>query len=223
MRKNIHTNLLFLSLIFGCQFSAFANVTYGENLSGENIEIGNLLKWTTVKEENNQFFIVERSSNGIDFEKIGKTDGIGNSLEINEYEFLDINVHDEKLFYRLQQIDFDGTSAFSDILQIQSSHPNNFMVSKMSNTMTATTFEVILEMFKEGEIAYSLKSLKGNQVIDEKLTAVVGYQKINVDLEFQPVGLYRLTFQMGEEIESLVIQKVEKKNVKNNMASSKKN
>lgn len=223
MRKNLHTNLLVLSFFFSCQFPVFANVMYGENLSGGNVEIGNLLKWTTTKEENNQLFIIERSRNGVDFEKIGKTNGVGNSLETNEYEFLDFNVHDEKLFYRLQQIDFDGTSAFSEILQIQSSYPNNFMVSKMSNTMTVTTFEVILEMFQEGEIAYSLKSLKGNTVIDEKLTAVVGYQKINVDLEFQPVGLYRLTFQMGDEIESLVIQKVAEKDMKNNMASSKKN
>lgn len=223
MRRNLHIKLQLLIFLFCCQLPVFANVIYGENLSGENIEIGNLLKWTTIKEENNQLFIIERSSNGVDFEKIGKTNGIGNSLDINEYEFLDINVHEEKLFYRLKQVDFDGTSSFSEILQIQAKNPNNFMVSKMTNTITTTTFEVILEMFKDGEIAYSLKSLKGNQIVEEKLTAVVGYQKINVDLEFQPVGLYRLTFQMGDEVESLVLQKIEEKELKNNMASSKKN
>ena len=193
MKKKLQVCSLFFVLIFGYQLPSFANVMYSKNLSGENIEIGNLLHWTTEQEENNQFFLVERSFDGIDFEKIGKTNGIGNSSETNEYEFLDVNVHTEKLFYRLQQVDFDGTFSYSEILQIQSTHPNNFMVNKMTNTMTTTTFEVILEVFKEGEIAYSLASLKGDQVVNEKLSAIVGFQKINVDFFNQKVaGLLKL-------------------------------
>lgn len=223
MPKQLHTKILIVLFSFLFQYQVDAKVEYLENLKGENIQIGNLLKWVTSEEENNQLFIIERSFDGIDFEKIGKTNGVGNSLEINEYEFLDINVHTQKLFYRLKQVDFDGGFTYTEILQIQSTHPNNFMVNKMSSTMTTNSFEVILEIFQDGEIAYSLQSLKGEQIIDEKLTGIVGYQKIIVDLEFQPEGLYRLNFQMGEEIESLVIQKMSEEKLKNNMASSKKN
>lgn len=221
MRKNIYTQLFVLFLIFNCPFSTFASVTYEKNLSGKNIEIGNLLKWTTSEEENNQFFLIERSFNGIDFEKIGEIDGMGNSEDLNEYEFLDVNMHEDKALYRLKQIDFDGTFSYSEILQLQSIHPNNFMVRNMSNTSTTTTFDVVLEMFKTGDLSYVLKSIKGNQVLTEEIGVAVGVQNIQVDLEFQPKGIYRLTFTMGEEVEHLVIQKVEEDALKNNMASSK--
>lgn len=221
MRKNLHTKLSVLFLIFNCHFSAFASVAYERNLSGQNIEIGNLLKWTTEEEINNQFFLIERSFNGIDFEKIGKIDGNGNSQELNQYEFLDVNIHEDKALYRLKQIDYDGTFSYSEILQLQSIHPNNFMVTNMSNTSTMTTFDVTLELFQAGDFSYVLKSLKGNQVLEEKMSVAVGMQNIQLDLEFQPKGLYRLTFTMGEEVEHLVIQKIEEAALKNNMASSK--
>lgn len=220
MRKNLCTELLCLFLILNCHFS-FASVTYEQNLSGKNIEIGNLLQWVTSEEENNQFFMIERSFDGIEFEKIGKIDGIGNADELNEYQFLDVNMHEEKALYRLKQIDYDGTFSYSDILQLQSIHPNNFMVRNMSNTSTTTTFEVVLEMFQAGNLSYNLKSIKGMEVMEEEVNVAIGLQNIKVDLEFQPKGIYRLTFQMGEEVEYLVIQKVDEEALKNNVVSSK--
>jgi hypothetical protein len=221
MRKNLYTRLFVLFLICNCHLYTFASVTYEQNLSGKNIEIGNLLGWITSEEENNQFFIIERSFDGIEFEKIGKIDGMGNAEELNEYEFLDVNMHEDKALYRLKQIDYDGTFSYSDILQLQSIHPNNFMVTNMSNTSTTTTFEVVLEMFQSGNLSYALKSIKGMEVLEEEVDVAVGLQNIKVDLEFQPKGIYRLTFKMGEEIEHLVIQKVDEEALKNNVVSSK--
>lgn len=79
------------------------------------------LFWETATEVNNEKFEIERSLNAKDFEKIGEVGGHGNSDVVNTYEFEDRNVQDlpEKVYYRLKQIDFDGSYEYSIIAQIR--------------------------------------------------------------------------------------------------------
>lgn len=73
--------------------------------------------WTTATEIENDGFEVQRSENGIDFTTIGWKEGMGNSTNINDYSFHDFEVNkDVVYYYRLKQIDFDGTFEFSNIV-----------------------------------------------------------------------------------------------------------
>ncbi len=73
-----------------------------------------LLSWETASEENNDFFVVEYSGNGIDFREIGIVNGAGTTLELTQYQFLHVEPSTEN-YYRLKQVDFDGTFAYSKI------------------------------------------------------------------------------------------------------------
>ncbi|NJN78400.1 MAG: hypothetical protein HC803_08785 [Saprospiraceae bacterium] len=64
------------------------------------------LNWTTSTEENNDFFTIEKSLDGINFEAIGTKAGAGNSLEVREYNFTDAKPANGKNYYRLKQTDF---------------------------------------------------------------------------------------------------------------------
>ena len=75
----------------------------------------NLLSWSTASEINNAFFEVEKSSDGINFHKIGQVQGAGNSSEELDYEFMDHVVNDETVYYRLKQVDFDGAFEYSPV------------------------------------------------------------------------------------------------------------
>ncbi|MDA8886024.1 T9SS type A sorting domain-containing protein [Bacteroidia bacterium] len=80
------------------------------------------LNWTTASELNNKVFEVERSiDGGITFTKIGFKAGHGNSYEIQKYDFIDnsIPILTNKVLYRLNQIDFDGTHTLSDIRMVK--------------------------------------------------------------------------------------------------------
>jgi len=66
------------------------------------------LQWITATETNNSGFEVQRSD-GSDFETIAFVEGFGTTTERQEYSFSDRNVTMGKYFYRLKQIDFDGT------------------------------------------------------------------------------------------------------------------
>lgn len=86
---------------------------YGKTLNDRNI-----LCWQTASEKNNDFFILQRSNNGKDFETIGKIKGAGNSSQEENYSFIDSNPFSGKNFYRLLQTDFDGAVTYSKILML---------------------------------------------------------------------------------------------------------
>lgn len=76
------------------------------------------LKWSTASELNNDYFVVERSENSIDFEEVKTVDGNGNSSELINYFTTDENPLNGISYYRLKQVDFDGKTNYSKIISI---------------------------------------------------------------------------------------------------------
>jgi hypothetical protein len=74
-----------------------------------------LLTWTTASEENNDFFTIERSANGVYFESVILVDGAGNSNSTLNYSTLDTQPLGGWSYYRLKQTDYDGTSTYSQV------------------------------------------------------------------------------------------------------------
>lgn len=68
---------------------------------------GDYLLWTTATEQNNDYFIVEKSDDGINFYEIGEVSGAGNSSIAQSYEFYDET--EGTAYYRITQVDYDGT------------------------------------------------------------------------------------------------------------------
>jgi len=79
-------------------------ITFNATLSGESIQIS----WATATELNNDFFTIERSTDGLNWSAIGETSGAGNSTARIDYEFYDTNPIPGIVYYRLKQTDFDG-------------------------------------------------------------------------------------------------------------------
>lgn len=72
------------------------------------------LKWTTATEINNDYFLIERSVDGSQWTEIKKVKGSGNSTAAINYEANDLTPLNGTTYYRLKQIDFDGTSSYSE-------------------------------------------------------------------------------------------------------------
>lgn len=79
----------------------------------------NLLEWTTSSEINNDYFIVEKSDNGIEFEYVETITGAGNSNDLINYS-LQHKYPENIEYYRLKQVDFDGNYSYSKIIVINS-------------------------------------------------------------------------------------------------------
>jgi hypothetical protein len=89
------------------------------------------LTWTTLTETNNDFFTIERTTDGINFEYLFTVDGAGNSNATTNYSTTDDSPLSGQSYYRLKQTDFDGNFTYSalesiyhDKLTLFSVYPN---------------------------------------------------------------------------------------------------
>ncbi|MBK8623908.1 MAG: T9SS type A sorting domain-containing protein [Saprospiraceae bacterium] len=78
----------------------------------------NTIFFSTASEINNDFFTIERSFNGFDFEPVGTLKGGGNTTSTQNYFFEDQNVPSGVLYYRIKQTDFDGRFDYSDVVKV---------------------------------------------------------------------------------------------------------
>ena len=95
-----------LGLILPVELTYFAASKYNQKV---------MLEWETALELNSSHFIVERSTDGINYIPVGELSAAGESYEIQSYSFIDQNPLHEN-YYRLKQVDFDGSYEYSDIV-----------------------------------------------------------------------------------------------------------
>ncbi|MGY6562956.1 MAG: T9SS type A sorting domain-containing protein [Luteibaculaceae bacterium] len=69
-----------------------------------------LILWETQSETNSDFFEIHKSNNGIQWDIVGTIAAAGNSSQTLRYQFVDDSFTNENTFYRLKQVDFDGSS-----------------------------------------------------------------------------------------------------------------
>ena len=91
------------------------------------------LDWTTSTESNNSLFSIERSYDGAEFVSIGTLDGVGNSSAAKAYSFTDHQVLEGTAYYRLQQIDVNGGSQYSEVRMVTAKSLDAFTVSVFPN------------------------------------------------------------------------------------------
>lgn len=107
-----------------------------ELLSFKGINKGthNLLTWETATELNNDYFIVERSSNAVDWEDVGIVDGSGNSVQTRSYSINDYNFVNGYNYYRLTQVDYNGQRETFNIIVVDNSAALSEVI-KVTNIM----------------------------------------------------------------------------------------
>lgn len=79
-------------------------------------ECFNVIIWSTISEINNNYFQLEKSNNAIDFKTIFKINGLKNSLELNNYIFVDKEYNESIVYYRLKQVDLNNQFEYSRII-----------------------------------------------------------------------------------------------------------
>jgi hypothetical protein len=102
-------------------------------VSNSNVQ----LAWSTATELNNYGFEIERSTNKSDWRKIAFKEGKGTTTETQQYYYLDdiSDMTTSKFYYRLKQIDFNGNSEYSAVVEteimplhfsLEQNYPNPF-------------------------------------------------------------------------------------------------
>jgi Secretion system C-terminal sorting domain len=77
------------------------------------------ITWQTAIEKNNAYFDIERSEEGNTFRSIGQVKGKGNTSSGFNYSFLDEKPYEDINYYRLKQMDFDGSFEYSSVIAVK--------------------------------------------------------------------------------------------------------
>lgn len=112
----------------------------------------NKLFWSTASENNNDFFTIEKTKDGIAWEIIDKEPGAGNSSNQLYYSSVDENVESIINYYRLKQTDYDGKFKYSDIISID--NRNNRITKEVVKITNILGQEIDLEYYKGLVIIY---------------------------------------------------------------------
>ncbi len=86
------------------------------------------LKWTTASEVKNDYFAVEKSRNGKQWQEVSKVNGAGFSIKMTDYHVQDNKPFEGLSYYRLKQVDFDGEETYSDIISVEFDYADVFNI-----------------------------------------------------------------------------------------------
>jgi hypothetical protein len=103
--------------------------------------------WSTASETNNNYFSVERSADGMNFEPLGNVKGAGNSNTVLLYGYIDDNPVKGVSYYRIKQTDFNGNFKYSKTVTVSFDNnntgvkitANSGMLNIMVNTPSSTS------------------------------------------------------------------------------------
>ncbi|HSI78291.1 MAG TPA: PA14 domain-containing protein [Lunatimonas sp.] len=124
---------------FGTVFKALP-VEWGQ-VSGNACGESNCLTWETLQEKNTRHFTVERSYHGQEWTPVGdEVAARGFSTESNTYQVSDATFLRERSFYRVKQVDLDGTMDYSEIIRIDNHSFRNKLLPYPNPTVDRVRF-----------------------------------------------------------------------------------
>lgn len=172
---------------------------------------GAQLRWTTASEQNNAYFAVERSTDGEAFAPIGKVTGAGTTSRRTDYSFVDNKLPGTLgglVYYRLQQVDHDGSATYSQVQVVQVSQTNGKFDAEAFPNPYDRTLTVRFRSLGAGVATYVLHDAIGSTRLSGSLpTKATGVQELPLpQATALPAGIYYLTIRQGSQQQVLKLQ-----------------
>lgn len=185
------------------------------SFDAEIVDEGAELSWSTATEINNDYFTIERSQDGINYEEVMIVKGVGNSNVVNDYSEIDPAPLSGISYYRLKQTDFDGKFEYHTVVVVEyekevgqeegvilmNAYPNPFR----------STITLEYESLGSSEVTACITSSIGYVVKTKVIDISEGENAYTFnDVQELPTGIYYVyLMQDGETTNSLKLLKME--------------
>ena len=178
------------------------------SFEGEVLAEGNHLQWITATEIDNDFFTLERSADGQDFEEIAFVKSQGNSVNVQSYEFLDRTAPKGTSYYRLRQTDFNGLSTVSHVVALQRGESGFEIVQVYPNPAKSKLHLTFTLTSSHPNVEISVYNMSGQQLQFFTQEGKAGINHVEMDVSDFPAGAYLVHLSNGSSVQ---VQKFIKK------------
>lgn len=183
-----------------------------ELISFKGIVEGNeiVLSWITASELNNQGFFIEKSFDKINWETIGFVNGHGTTTKYSSYIFVDIQLINEQIYYRLKQVDYNGSFTYSKIVYITFPIIDFSLLQNFPNPANPSTC-ISFSLPIKTKVEINLFSISGElvkEILNEEKDK--GRYNVNINLSYLASGIYfyRMTTNKGySNVKKLILLK----------------
>nr|WP_243900166.1 T9SS type A sorting domain-containing protein [Hymenobacter defluvii] len=153
-----------------------------------------LLAWSTASEKNNDHFVVERSTDGYTFQSLATVQGAGTTAAPTRYTSTDARPLTGRSYYRLKQVDLDGSTNYAPIISVQVADAPTTTATTLTAYPNPATDCLTLDLrnLTAGSTRAQLRNLAGQLVLEQ---AVTDGSMPQLRLEALPAGMYLLQVQ----------------------------
>lgn len=188
----------------GCDASVVSQKILCEKLPIELISFngeaqiqGNMLKWVTAAEIENDYFTLERSSDGVNFELINTQSGSGNTGSSNSYNYLDREAKNGISYYKLWQTDFDGTVNYIGVVSVTRGEAS-LAINNILPIPVPDYLELTYTSLENGYVELQVFNALGKELSRKKTSTITGSNREIIDVSMYPAGMYFLTIVQGK-------------------------
>ena len=177
--------------------------------------MGNMLSWKTTEEADIQTFVIQRSTNGIDFKNAGDVKGAGYSTSVTSYRFLDLVKAGEKTYYRLLHYSADGSFTISETFFLEQSKNSNWTVASVNSTLTNDQLFVTVSAKKAMTLDFEVRNKSGRVVKKGTQKITAGNNSIKISCKAFSTGAYNVILKNGTKHSKITIKKVSEREMPN--------
>lgn len=157
------------------------------------------LSWVTASEIQNDYFLVEKSTDGHRFHFLGKVKGAGTKHSTSYYTLDDLNPSPGLNYYSLVQVDIDGTTSARRIAVLNYNGTKSFTASVYPNPSEGT-FQVDIPDADAGNLELTVFNYLGMKVVDEHHSIGEGYNHFSIPMEHAAAGVYFLQLKQDDNL-----------------------
>ncbi|MEP7375153.1 MAG: hypothetical protein ABI675_17270 [Chitinophagaceae bacterium] len=191
-------------------FSPFAISTYMAlpvtwlSINGRNENKDNIINWSVASELNNDHFIVEASSDGINYIALGKIKGAGTTDVEQHYSFVHRDIAAAIYYYRIKQVDIDGKYTYSKIVKVVADNATKDMITILNNPVQdKLAVSIMVRRPFTGSI--NIADAAGKIVFSQRPVLNIGNNVLDFGTFNHVAGIYYLVF-MDDNGEKKVVK-----------------
>jgi len=166
-------------------------INFSGKLQGDN----SLLSWSTSSEQNTHHFDVEKSSDGVNYRKIGEVKAVGYSNSTSNYSLLDKEFALDKNYYRLKTVDNDNKTKIGDVVILR--NIKNLQSFVVVNNPFKDYIEVRLGKVPQGNVKLQLSDLSGKVLQTQTFSGLSqNILRLNTSSNLLSQGVYILSAEV---------------------------